>query len=315
MAILPFAHIFMSGDVQSVSEHSLIMTQKSPVRKGHIRWTFAIDKKKPLLVPYCTRIDLTGASVVAEKGTCMDLRGHTALITGAGQGIGEACAEAFSRRGADLVLLDKNRKTLLSVADRIANSGGKVIARIIDLTHTISLEKLMDELKAEMTIDILINNAGFDRPGITAKTTKNDFNAVLGIHLGVPFLLIKWLLPDMRACKWGRIINISSIYGLMGAKGECAYATAKAGVLGLTKTIAREGGPDGVTVNAIVPGLIRTPPIIRMADKYKDPIIAETLLGRLGEPHEIANVATFLASDDASFITGAAIPVSGGWGI
>jgi NAD(P)-dependent dehydrogenase (short-subunit alcohol dehydrogenase family) len=245
----------------------------------------------------------------------MDLNGRTALITGAGQGIGEACAELFARKGASLVLLDKNRKTLPLVADRIAAKGGKVTGRIVDLTRTGLLQRVLDEILSETSIDILVNNAGFDRPGVTTRTGKADFNAVVGIHLVVPFLLIKRLLPDMRTRGWGRIVNISSIYGLSGAKGEVAYCAAKAGVIGLTKTVAREGGPSGVTANAIVPGLIRTPPMIKMADRYKEPIIAQTLLGRMGEPGEIATVAAFLASDDASFITGAAIPVSGGWGI
>jgi NAD(P)-dependent dehydrogenase (short-subunit alcohol dehydrogenase family) len=170
-------------------------------------------------------------------------------------------------------------------------------------------------VKSESVVDILINNAGFDRPGVTARIGKEDFNAVLGIHIGVPFLLTKWLLPDMRARKWGRIVNISSVYGLMGAKGEAAYCTAKAGVIGLTKTTAREAGPDGVTVNAVVPGLIRTPPMIHMPEKYKEPIVDQTLLGRMGEPEEVARVIAFLSSDDASFVTGTTVTVSGGWGI
>ncbi len=243
----------------------------------------------------------------------MDLKGRVALITGAGQGIGEACAEVFAERGARLVLLDKNRKTLPAVAKRLAKNGASVTARIIDLTKTVALEKLIAEIKKDMKIDILVNNAGSDRPGVTTKIGKHDFNAVMTIHVTVPFFLIKLLLPDMKAANWGRIINISSIYGLLGAKGEAAYATAKAAVLGLTKTTAREGGPYGVTVNAVMPGLIRTPPIIRMPDKYKDPILAETLVGRIGEPLDVARAIAFLASEDASFITGAAIPVSGGW--
>ncbi len=245
----------------------------------------------------------------------MDLSGRTALITGAGQGIGEACVHVFAERGARLVLLDKNRKTLPKVVEKIAAKNGNVIAEIIDLTHTGPLSKLIAEITRDVHIDILVNNAGFDKPGVTTKTGKKEFNAVLGIHVGVPFLLSKWLLPAMRARRWGRIINISSVYGMLGAKGEVAYATAKSGIIGLTKTLAREGGPDGVTVNAIVPGLIRTPPIIRMPDKYKEPIIAQTILGRIGEPEEIARVAAFLASNDASFITGTTITVSGGWGI
>ena len=252
---------------------------------------------------------------VSKKEDIMDLSGHTALITGAGQGIGEACAEVFAGRGAALVLLDKNKNTLPRVADKITSKGGKVIARVIDLTHTRPLRRLIEEIKGEVTIDILVNNAGFDRPGTTMKIDKAEFNAVLGIHLAVPFLLIKLLLPEMRAKRWGRIINISSIYGVSGAKGEAAYSTAKAGVIGLTKTVAREAGPDGVTVNAVVPGLIRTPPMIQLPDKYKEPILAQTLLRRMGEPVEVAKVVAFLASDDASFITGSTITVSGGWGI
>lgn len=245
----------------------------------------------------------------------MNLKGRTALITGAGQGIGQACAEVFAERGAELVLMDKNAKTLPKVADHITQKGGTVKSFIIDLTHHRKLHKIIDDIKAHMRIDILVNNAGFDRPGTTMKIGKEQFNAVLGIHVGVPFLLIKSFLQEMRDAKWGRIINISSIYGVQGAKGEAAYSTAKAAVIGLTKTAAREAGKDGVTVNAIVPGLIRTPPMIRLPEKYKAPIVEQTLLGRMGEPEEVARVAAFLASDDSSFITGSTITVSGGWGI
>ena len=245
----------------------------------------------------------------------MNLSGRTALITGAGQGIGRACAEVFAERGAKVVLLDKNAETLPKVAEHIAAGGASVTARIIDLTDMERLHALIEEVKRDARIDILVNNAGFDRPGVTAKTDARDLNDVMTIHVFVPFTLIRLLLPDMRAAKWGRIINISSVYGLLGAKGEAAYATAKAAVIGLTKTAAREGGPDGVTINAVAPGLIRTPPIIAMPDKYKAPILAETLVGRIGEPEDVARVIAFLASDDAAFITGATIPVSGGWNI
>ncbi|HEY3277358.1 MAG TPA: SDR family NAD(P)-dependent oxidoreductase [Syntrophorhabdaceae bacterium] len=245
----------------------------------------------------------------------MSISGRTALITGAGQGIGRACAEVFAERGARVVLLDRNEKTLSPVEEQLSRRGIPVTARVIELTEFDVLQRLMEEVLAEHHIDILINNAGFDFPGITGKTQIADFNAVMSIHVVVPFFLTKLLLPAMRNAKWGRIINISSIYGLLGAKGEVAYATAKAGIVGLTKTTAREGGPDGVTVNAIAPGLIRTPPIMAMPDKYKAPILAETLVGRIGEPEDIARTAAFLASDDAAFITGALIPVSGGWNI
>jgi 3-oxoacyl-[acyl-carrier protein] reductase len=245
----------------------------------------------------------------------MDLSGHAALITGAGQGIGRACAEVFAERGAFVLLLDKNRQTLPAVIEGISGRGGAVRGHIIDLMHAEKLGCLIEETKSEAKIDILVNNAGFDRPGVTARVDRRGFNEVLGIHVLVPFFLTKLLLPDMRAAGWGRIINISSVYGVSGAKGEVAYCAAKAAVVGLTKSVAREAGADGVTVNAIVPGLIRTPPMERMAEKYRTPIIAQTLVGRMGEPEEVAKVAAFLASDDSSYVTGTTITVSGGWGI
>lgn len=244
-----------------------------------------------------------------------DLAGRTALITGAGQGIGKACAHVFGQRGAKLILMDKNRRTLPKVEAELKAKGYNVQAYIIDLTYSKRLMDLIAEIEVESPAHILINNAGFDRPGVTRKIDMGDFNAVLGIHLGVPFLLIKLLLPGMRAAQWGRIINISSIYGTSGAKGEAAYCVAKAGVIGLTKTVAREAGLDGVTVNAIIPGLIRTPPMEKLPEKFKVPIIEQTLLGRMGEPEEVAKVAAFLASNDASYVTGTTITVSGGWGI
>jgi 3-oxoacyl-[acyl-carrier protein] reductase len=244
-----------------------------------------------------------------------DLAGRTALITGAGQGIGKACAHVFGGKGAKLILMDKNRKTLPKVEAELRAKGYDVQAHIIDLTYSKRLVDLMTEIRNVAHANILVNNAGFDRPGVTRKIDMGDFNAVIGIHLGVPFLLTKLLLPGMRENRWGRIINISSIYGTSGAKGEAAYCVAKAGVIGLTKTVAREAGLDGVTVNAIVPGLIRTPPMEKLPEKYKQPIIEQTLLGRMGEPEEVARVAAFLASDDASYVTGTTITVSGGWGI
>jgi 3-oxoacyl-[acyl-carrier protein] reductase len=246
----------------------------------------------------------------------MDLGGHLALITGAGQGIGRACAEVFALKGADLILFDKNSKSLSETADRISGIGRQVFTRALDLTDMDVLKKAVAEAKRRGRIDILVNNAGFDRPGTSAKISTEEFLDVLHIHLVVPFALIQLLLPNMRKAGWGRIVNVSSIYALIGAKAEVAYSTAKAGVIGLTKSVAKEAGKDGVTVNAVLPGLTRTPTIETfMAEKYKKPIIDNTTLGRMGEAEEIASVIAFLASDEASYITATPIPVSGGWGI
>ncbi|MBW2066970.1 MAG: SDR family oxidoreductase [Deltaproteobacteria bacterium] len=246
----------------------------------------------------------------------MRLTGHTAVITGAAQGIGRACAEVFASRGAELVLVDKNSETLDEVTETIRKEGRQVAACAFDLMEMNDLPSELEKVSGTGTVDILVNNAGFDRPGTTARIDKEGFEAVLGIHLTVPLLLIKLFLPGMRSAGWGRIINVSSIYGLIGGKAEVAYSAAKAGIIGLTKSVAKECGKDGVTVNAVLPGLTRTPTIEKfMADRYKEMIIAETPLGRIGEAREVAAVIAFLASEDASFITGAAVPVSGGWGI
>ncbi|MGE5839017.1 MAG: SDR family NAD(P)-dependent oxidoreductase [Deltaproteobacteria bacterium] len=246
----------------------------------------------------------------------MNLERRIALITGAGQGIGRACAEVFASRGADLVLLDKNPTTLPGVCEQMRKKGRKVVSVLVDLTDTDALRRELEDHCSNLAIDILVNNAGFDRPGTTAKIDKAGFEAVLGVHLIAPLSLIQFVLPSMRSRKWGRIINVSSIYGLIGGKGEVAYSTAKAGAIGLTKSIAKEAAADGVTINVVLPGLTRTPTIETfMAQKFKDEIIRETPLGRIAEPEEVAKVIAFLASDDASYITAAAIPVSGGWGI
>jgi 3-oxoacyl-[acyl-carrier protein] reductase len=246
----------------------------------------------------------------------MELKGHTAVITGAGQGIGRACAEVFAAQGAALVLLDRNPETLQIVTTGIRNQGGQVTPIVVDLTDFENLGKELVSTCRDLSVDVLVNNAGFDSPGSSARLTMTGFEAVLEIHLSSALFLIKFFLPAMREKRWGRIINVSSIYGLIGGKGEVAYSTAKAGLIGLTKSIAREAGADGVTVNAVLPGLTRTPTIENvMAEKFKQMIIRDTPLGRIAEPEEIARVIAFLASDGASYITGASIPVSGGWGV
>lgn len=242
------------------------------------------------------------------------LNGHRALITGAAQGIGFACAEELAAQGAELVLVDQNEDKIEEVAETFRARGRNVRSLAVDLTDLDIVRDRIGRLSEEMLIDILVNNAGFDRPGTTRRIDTHDLDAVLTIHVKAPFLLIKLLLPAMRLAGWGRIINVSSIYGLTGAKGEVAYSTAKAAVIGLTKSVAKEAGDAGVTVNAVMPGLTLTPTIEEfMADKYKQEIVDVTPLGRAGRPQEIAKVIAFLASYEASFITAAAIPVSGGW--
>ncbi len=245
----------------------------------------------------------------------MGLTGRIALVSGAGQGIGRACAEALALNGADLVLIDRNQSTLKAAANQIEEIGRRVFWADVDVTDYEQTAAVVAEVVERVgAVDILVNNAGFDRPGTTAKISLADFEAVLDVHLTAALNLIQAVLPRMMTAGWGRIINLSSIYGLIGAKGEVAYSTAKAGLLGLTKSVAKEAASAGVTVNAILPGLTRTPTIEAfMAPRYQEAIIADTPLGRMAEPEEVAAVVAFLASEEASFVTGAAVPVSGGW--
>jgi 3-oxoacyl-[acyl-carrier protein] reductase len=246
----------------------------------------------------------------------MVLNGHTALITGAAQGIGRACAEELAAHGADLVIVDKNPDGLAEVAAAFEDKGTRVISLPLDLTDLERVRVEVGKLAEEVLVDILVNNAGFDRPGTVSRIETEDMESVFGIHITVPFLLMKLLIPGMQTAGWGRIINMSSIYALMGAKGEVAYSTAKAAIIGMTKSVAKEAGKYGITVNAVLPGLTLTPTIEQfMADKYKQEIIDNTPLGRAAQPRDIATVVAFLASYEASYITSAAIPVSGGWGI
>ena len=168
-------------------------------------------------------------------------------------------------------------------------------------------------LDAWMRIDILVNNAGFDRPGRLLKVRGEDWDAVLGVHLKGTLNCIQAVVPHMIENNYGKIINISSVWGKAGAVAEISYSSAKAGIIGLTKSVDRELGRYQINVNVVLPGLILTPTIAKIAEKYQKMIIDNTPLGRIGQPEEVANVVAFLASDEASFMTGAAVEVSGGW--
>ena len=168
-------------------------------------------------------------------------------------------------------------------------------------------------LRAWGKIDILINNAGFDRGATLLKVNEEDWDAVLGVHLKGSLNCIQAVVPHMIENSYGKIVNISSIWGKSGAISEISYSSAKAGIIGLTKSVARELGRYQINVNVVLPGLILTPTIAKMAEKYQNMVIENTPLRRIGQPEEVANVVAFLASDEASFMTGAAVEVSGGW--
>jgi 3-oxoacyl-[acyl-carrier protein] reductase len=245
----------------------------------------------------------------------MKLNGKVAIVTGAGQGIGRAIAFLFSQEGAKVAIVDWNPETGGETLRGLKEAGGEGVFIGADVSRSSEITRTVNEvLRCWGRIDVLINNAGFDRPSGIFKIKEEDWEAVQGVHLRATILFMRQVMPIMREQKYGQIVNISSIYGKVGGKGEIAYATAKAGLLGLTKSTAKEVGKYGIRVNAVLPGLTETPAIqAMMAEKYKEEILARTPLGRMAKPEEIARAVLFLASDDASFITGTGLEVTGGW--
>ncbi len=248
---------------------------------------------------------------------CHRFEGRVAVVTGAGQGIGQAVAFRLAKEGAKIAVLERNEDSATATANTIREAGGVADPFIVDVADTDQVALTVSRvLKFYETIDILINNAGFDRPGGFLKISATDFEEVWRVHVLGSINCSKAVAPSMLEKRYGSIVNVSSIYGRVGSKGESAYCCAKAALVGLTKCLAREWGSQGVRVNAILPGLTDTPTIReRMHPRFKEAILADTPLGRMADPAEIAAAIAFLASDDASFVTGATLEVTGGWNL
>jgi len=244
----------------------------------------------------------------------MRLKDKKAMVTGAGQGIGRSIALKMAQEGADVVVVEWNSETGIQTQKEIGAMGRRCLFFAVDVAQKKQVEEMVaDAISGFGRIDILVNNAGFDRPGSLLKTKEEDWDAVLGVHLKGTLNCIQAVVPQMIERNYGKIINLSSVWGKRGAVSEISYSTAKAGIIGLTKSIARELGRYQINVNAVLPGFILTPTVSKMAEKYQQMIIENTPMKRAGQPEEIANVVAFLASDEASFVTGAEIEVSGGW--
>ncbi len=246
-----------------------------------------------------------------------DFEGKVALITGAGQGIGEAAALRLAKEGAVVGVFDRNPESTSRVVEAIAAFGGKAAPLIGDVSNSDGVAGIVKLFEKEYgKIDFLVNNAGFDRPGGFLKLHADDFRSVWEVHFIGTVNFIMACSKNMIEKGYGAIVNVSSIYGKVGCKGESAYSSAKAAVVGLTKSLAREFGRKGIRVNAVMPGLTATPTIQSMMnEKIRDIFIEETPLGRIAQPHEIAAVIAFLLSDESSFITGSVIEATGGWGM
>jgi NAD(P)-dependent dehydrogenase (short-subunit alcohol dehydrogenase family) len=245
----------------------------------------------------------------------MRLQGKVALVTGAASGIGAATAKRFAREGALVVVNDARVDGLEAVAAEVRAAGAKAVVVAGDVSKKADCERMVGEaVRTFGRLDILINNAGINRDAMAAKMTEEQWDAVLAVNLKGTFLCAQAALPGMRERAWGRVVNTSSI-GSLGNIGQANYAASKAGVIGLTKTLALEYARHGVTVNAVAPGPVMTAMLAGVPDPIKEKIIAQVPVGRIAAPDEIASVHVFLASDEAAFITGQVIFVDGGMSV
>jgi len=243
------------------------------------------------------------------------LRDRIALVTGAASGIGAATARRFAREGAAVAINDAKPEGLEAVAGEIRAAGAKALILPGDVTKKADCERLVQDVTRTFgRLDILINNAGINRDAMAAKMTEEQWDAVLSVNLKGTFLCAQAALPGMRERAWGRVVNTSSI-GSLGNIGQANYAASKAGVIGLTKTLALEYAKYGVTVNAIAPGPVMTAMLAGVPDAIRERIIAQVPVGRIASPDEIAGVHVFLASEEASFITGQVIFADGGMSV
>jgi len=243
----------------------------------------------------------------------MNLEGRVALVTGASQGIGHACALTLARHGASIAVAARNQQKLEELAAAITATGGKAAAFPVDVSDEDQIKSAIKSAIAHFgKIDILVNNAGITRDQLVMRMKRADWDAVLTTNLTSAYLCIQNVIPSMLKQRWGRIINITSIFGQMGQAGQANYAASKAGLIGLTMAIAREVASRNITSNAIAPGFIETSMTAALSEEFKQSAVKQIPLGRVGTPEDIASAVAFLASDEASYITGHVLNVNGG---
>jgi len=244
----------------------------------------------------------------------MDLKGKRAIVTGAGSGIGRAIALKLAERGAAVLVNDVDPETASATAREIEERGGKALSAGGDVSRGEDVREMVRLCIEELGgVEILVNNAGIARSALLINLTEEQWDEVMNVNLKGVFLCTKAVIPHMMKRRYGKIINISSIYGRIGAIGDSNYCAAKAGVIGFTKSVAKELARYNINVNVVLPGLIDTPLLRGIPEKYLGPMIKEIPLKRVGVPEDIAGVVAFLASDEAGYLTGAAIEVTGGW--
>ena len=243
----------------------------------------------------------------------MTLAGHVAFITGASQGIGRACAIKLASAGATVALAARNQEKLNEVAQQITAVGGEAAAFALDVADE---EQIKSTIKSAVSqfgkIDILVNNAGITRDQLIMRMKRADWDAVLNTNLTSAYLCIQQAISPMLKQRWGRIINITSVFGQVGQAGQANYASSKAGLIGLTMAVAREFASRNITCNAVAPGFIETAMTAGLGDELKGTALKMIPLGRVGTPEDVANAVAFLASDEAAYITGHVLNVNGG---
>ncbi len=243
----------------------------------------------------------------------MNLSARVAIVTGSGQGIGREIALTLAEHGASVVISDINATTANEVAAEIVAKNGKSMAITADVTVQEEVASLVDQTVSSFgQIDILVNNAGIARDTLLMRMSSTDWDQVLATNLKGAFLCTQAVVRHMIRQRWGRIINIASVVGLIGNSGQANYAAAKAGLIGLTKTTARELAARGVTANAIAPGFIDTEMTRKLSDNAKQEFLRQIPLGYAGLPKDVADAVAFLASEEARYITGHVLNVDGG---
>ncbi|HVO82415.1 MAG TPA: 3-oxoacyl-[acyl-carrier-protein] reductase [Terriglobales bacterium] len=243
----------------------------------------------------------------------MNLSGRVALVTGASQGIGRACAVKLAEAGAAVAVAARTQEKLDELVTQIAASGGKTASFPMDVVDE---EQIKTACKAAIgqfgKIDILVNNAGITRDQLVMRMKRADWDAVLNTNLTSAYLCIQQVIGSMLKQRWGRIINITSIFGQIGQAGQANYASSKAGLIGLTMAMAREVASRNITCNAVAPGFIETAMTSVLGEDFKQNALKMVPLGRIGTPEDVANAVAFLASEEASYITGHVLNVNGG---
>ena len=243
----------------------------------------------------------------------MDLQSRVAIVTGAGQGIGKAIALKLASYGADVAVIDVNFENATQTALEVRAMGRKTVALKVDVTDSKQTLEMAAHIYNELgAIHVLVNNAGITRDALLVRMKEEDWDSVMDVNLKGPYNCIQAVVRFMTKQRWGRIINVASIVGQMGNAGQANYSASKAGLIGLTKTVARETASRNVTCNAVAPGFIETAMTDKLSKEARDRLLAQIPMDRLGGPNDVAMSVLFLASNATSYITGHVMNINGG---